>query len=348
MIIKNFSFDVQENCKLIFGLKYTLLETLTENKKIFLLTDSNLYKLYPQFFENYEYCFVIEAGEESKNLNTISEILNVFEEKNVDKDFYIIGFGGGVVCDITGFAASIYRRGIKCGLIPTSFLAQIDAALGGKNGINFKNLKNYIGTIRQPEFVLIDPKLLKTLDKEEFYSGLGELMKYAIIDDSEFFEFVFNNKDKILNYDFQTIEYAIKKSCEIKMEIVSKDPFDNDFRHVLNLGHSFGHIYELKNNLKHGIAVVQGIYRATELSLFLNKISDFNANKIFSLLKIYDFENKKIKIPNIEKLIFTDKKSQSKNIKFILPEEIGRVSICDVNFDQIKNFVNSEIYSSIG
>lgn len=344
MIIKNYQFNFHECCKLIFGLEYTFFETLTENKKVFIISDSNLFNLYPEFFEIYEYCFVIEAGEESKNLNTISEILNVFEEKNVDKDFYIIGFGGGVVSDITGFAASIYRRGIKFGLIPTSFLAQIDAAIGGKNGINFKNLKNYVGTIRQPEFVLIDPQLLKTLDKEEFYSGIGELMKYAIIGDYEFFEFVYNNNDKIMNCDFQTLEYAIKKSCDIKMEIVRKDPLDNDIRHVLNLGHSFGHIYELRNNLKHGLAVVQGIYRATELSLFLNKISDFNANKIFSLLHNYNFENQKIEIPDIENLIFTDKKSQSKNIKFILPQEIGSVSICDLNFDIIKDFIESEIY----
>ncbi len=344
MIIKNYRFDLQESCKLIFGLEYTFFENLTESKKVFIISDSNLYKLYPKFFEKCENCFVIKAGEESKNLNTILQILNVFEQKNLDKDFYIIGFGGGVVCDITGFAASIYRRGIKFGLIPTSFLAQIDAAIGGKNGVNFKNLKNYIGTIRQPEFVLIDTQLLKTLDKEEFYSGLGELMKYAIIGDNEFFEFVDNNKDKILNYDFQTLEYAIKKSCEIKMDIVIKDPLDNDIRHVLNLGHSFGHIYELRNNLKHGLAVVQGIYRATELSLFLNKISDFNANKIFSLLQNYNFENKKIEIPDIENLIFTDKKSQSKNIKFILPQEIGNVSICDLNFEIIRDFVKSEIY----
>lgn len=338
MLTKNFNISSNETTKVYLNVEFREVVRIIKNKNIFIISDTNIFKIYRDFFGIDDDYFIIKPGEEAKNINTVLEILDKLEKKSIGRDYIIIGFGGGVVCDIAGFVASIYRRGISFGFIPTSLLAQIDASIGGKNGVNFKNLKNYIGTINQPEFIIIDPKLLSSLPDEEYISGIGELLKYSIISDGKLFDFLQNNYSKILLRDNDVLNYVIGDCIDIKMSYVFIDPNDKNIRQVLNLGHSFGHLYELNLNFKHGIAVVQGIYSAVDMAVYFNVCTEQTAFKIFDLFNKFGFKREFLLNSNFLEMLFKDKKAEKNFINFILPEDIGKVKIMKLSKDQIMNF----------
>jgi 3-dehydroquinate synthase len=269
-------------------------------------------------------------GEEYKNYQSIEYALDRLFDAKYDRNSIIIAFGGGVIGDMSGFAASIFLRGIKFIQIPTTLLAMVDSSVGGKTGINNKYGKNLIGSFYQPEAVYIDTHFLSTLPKREFAAGMAEVIKMAVMFDKDFFE-------KLEN-DELSIEETIKRSVEIKADVVNQDEKEKGIRSVLNYGHTFGHVIENITNYKtylHGEAVAIGMIMANELSIELGFLTPEENERIKTLLKKYDLPTS-FKIKDEEEFyehFFADKKTMNNKIKFIIPEHIGKYKIVE-NLDK--------------
>ena len=270
----------------------------------------------------------IPDGEEYKNMQNLEIILNHCFESKLNRKSLLIAFGGGVIGDMTGFAASIYQRGIDFMQIPTTLLSQVDASVGGKTGLNNKYGKNLLGAFHQPIAVNIDPYFLKTLPKREFAAGVAEIIKMAVTFNKDFFEYLENNsldsEDKIIK--------AIQLSVQTKADVVSQDEKENGIRAALNYGHTFCHVIEKETLYKkylHGEAVGIGMCMANDLAYKLSLMSEDEKNRVKNLLKKFNIPTN-YKIPNINSFyedFFLDKKSLDDKIKFILPIGIGKNKI---------------------
>jgi 3-dehydroquinate synthase len=279
----------------------------------------------------------VPDGEQYKNMQTIDMILNHCFENRLDRKSLLVAFGGGVIGDMTGFAASIYQRGISFVQVPTTLLSQVDASVGGKTGINNKYGKNLIGAFHQPKEVLIDPFFLTTLPKREFGAGVAEIIKMAVTFNKDFFKWLEEND---LTKE-ENIKIAIQKSVETKANVVIQDEKENGIRAALNYGHTFGHVIENETQYKtylHGEAVGIGMVMANELAVKLGHISQEEASRVKNLLEKYNIPTS-YKIANVEEFyehFFLDKKSLDNKIKFILPKKIGNCLITDeINKDDV-------------
>ncbi len=323
------------------------IEKRNLHKNIFVITDNKILKIYRSEIAEFlktnnskSEIFAIKQGEESKNYETVNKIYSKLINSNFGRDTLIIGFGGGVVGDIAGFAASTFMRGVQFVQVPTTLLACVDSSVGGKTGINFQNYKNIIGTFYQPEFVLIDINFLKTLPEKEMICGTGELMKYAFLSDKSYFEFLNKNLDKILNFDDEVLQKIIFESVKIKSAVVSQDEKETGLRKILNLGHTFAHAYEsnLNYQIKHGEAVIAGLINASILSFKMNLLSENLLKEYLNLLTKLKITNK-INGLDKEKLysaMLKDKKNREGKIKFVLRIDFGKIAI---DVEAIKNLV---------
>lgn len=275
----------------------------------------------------------INDSEKNKNMKNVEKIIDIAIKNKLDRQSTFISIGGGVIGDLVGFSASIYQRGIEHIMIPTTLTAMVDSSIGGKNGINHKMAKNYIGTFYNPKIIYIDINMLKTLPEREFKSGIAEIIKYAIIKDYNFFQYLEKNINQILNRNENILLYIIKKSCEIKSEIVENDFYETNNRKILNFGHTLGHAIENYfgyGTFLHGEAISIGMIFALELSLIYNNFS------------INEFERIKILLQNanlptyIDKYIYTnkmielmqyDKKNSNGKINFVLINNIGNCTV---------------------
>jgi 3-dehydroquinate synthase len=270
------------------------------------------------------YIITIGDGEEYKNLKTIEDILDRAFDHKLDRDSVFIAFGGGVVGDMVGFAASIFQRGIDFIQIPTTLLSQVDASVGGKTGVNNRYGKNLIGAFHQPKAVYCETSFLQTLPKREFGAGVAEIIKMAVMFDKEFFEFLENNSLQ----EIDNLKEAIKKCVELKAWVVSQDEREKGMRSLLNYGHTFAHVIENITGYKtylHGEAVAIGMVMANSLALKLGLIEKAEEGRVKRLLEEYDLPTAfKIKDANeFYEHFFLDKKTQDMKIKFILPKGIG-------------------------
>jgi len=276
---------------------------------------------------------IIPDGEEFKNIETLQYIYNELLKYKLDRKSALVALGGGVVGDITGFAASTYMRGISYIQIPTTLLAQVDSSVGGKTGIDHKLGKNMIGAFWQPKLVLIDTKTLNTLEKRQFLAGLAEVIKYGVIWDSELFQFIEVNKEKILGLDYNPLNYIIKRSCQIKAEIVSKDERETGLRAILNYGHTIGHAIETVTKYTrylHGEAISIGMCLEAELAQLLNITEPSEVKKIKELIQFCGLPYclpEDIDRTEIISSMYLDKKAIAGKLKFVLPEKIGKVRI---------------------
>ena len=271
----------------------------------------------------------VPDGEEYKNMTSIDTILNHCFESKLNRHSLLIAFGGGVIGDMTGFAASIYQRGINFMQIPTTLLSQVDASVGGKTGINNKYGKNLVGAFHQPIEVNIDPYFLSTLPKRELSAGIAEIIKMAVCFDKEFF---ISLQTWDLSVGTDDLNESIKKSVETKAWVVSQDEKEKGLRAALNYGHTFGHVVENETSYTkylHGEAVGIGMVMANELAVRLNLMSEKEANSIKELLQKYDIPTTyNIKdVENFYEHFFLDKKASDTKIKFIIPVGIGDVKI---------------------
>lgn len=309
--------------EIYFNLSLDQVNEKIKPEETVIITDSNIRKLYGSRFPK---CKVIEIppGEKGKNLSTIESIIEKLLQLEVDRSHFLLGIGGGVICDITGFVASIYMRGVQFGFVSTSLLSQIDASTGGKNGVNVGGFKNVAGCFTQPSFVLCDPKLLITLPDDEYLSGLGELVKYALIKDKNLFELLETNIDLIKKRDASLLASVIETSVKIKVVVVEKDEKETGERRLLNFGHTVGHAIELHTGIKHGIAVAQGMQIASNLSVTEGLLSVSDNKRINHLLENLGLIQGNIEInDSIIELIKRDKKREKKLIHFVFLNGIG-------------------------
>ena len=280
----------------------------------------------------------IPDGESYKTLETVENILNELFEYKLDRKSILIAFGGGVIGDMTGFTASLYQRGIDFIQIPTTLLSQVDASVGGKTGVNNKYGKNLIGAFYQPKAVYIDPEFLKTLPPREFAAGIAEIVKMAVMFDDAFFNFL-GNADF---HDEAVLKEMIRRSVELKAEVVNQDEKEAGIRAVLNYGHTFGHVIENETGYSeylHGEAVAIGMVMANALAVALGMFEQEEADRVKRLLEgaglptHYEIKD----VDAFYEHFFLDKKSAKGSIKFILPDGIGKHKIMkDIDEDIVK------------
>ena len=319
-----------ENSKAVkYNVVIDTLPELTFNRKVAIVTNTTVSALHLETLKSKidaDELFVvtIEDGEAFKNLATVETILNELFEHKLDRKSLLIALGGGVVGDMTGFTASLYQRGIGFVQVPTTLLAQVDASVGGKTGVNNSYGKNLIGAFYQPEAVYIDTEFLKTLPEREFSAGIAEIVKMAVMFDKEYFDFLmeadFKNKE--------VLEKAIQRSVELKAEVVNLDEKESGIRAVLNYGHTFGHVVENETNYTtylHGEAVAIGMMMINALAVELEMMSQEEMDLITSFLKRHNLPTT-YEIQDVDRFydkLFLDKKAANNKLKFILPQGIG-------------------------
>ena len=270
-------------------------------------------------------------GEPAKRLSTLEKLAEKLVKLGADRDAVLIALGGGVVGDVTGFLASIYMRGVGVIQVPTTVLAQVDAAIGGKTGVNLKSGKNLLGTFHQPCAVLVDPNVLATLPSREYRAGLYESLKCGIIGDPGLFQLFEERRREILDRDPAVVEKVIADSVRLKASVVSADEKEGGLRQVLNLGHTLGHAIEAETRYKqllHGEAVAWGMLAATHIALSTGKLDSVTAGRISNaILSFGRLPRMKIRSTSILKRLRSDKKTRQGVVHFILPREIGKVEI---------------------
>ncbi|HWR58396.1 MAG TPA: 3-dehydroquinate synthase [Thermodesulfovibrionales bacterium] len=276
---------------------------------------------------------IIPDGEGYKDLFWAYYIYGELLKRKLDRSSAVIALGGGVIGDISGFVASTYMRGIPFIQVPTTLLAQVDSSVGGKTGVNHPLGKNMIGAFYQPRLVWTDVNTLKTLPKREFLAGMAEVIKYGVIRDDGFFRFLEENRARILNLDKDALTYIIRRSCEIKAEVVSKDEKEGGLRAILNYGHTFGHALETATGYTaylHGEAVAVGMHIAAKLASLMGFIDKREVARIRSLIDAYELPSavpSDVGDKDILSSMQLDKKTVAGEFRFVLPERIGSVKI---------------------
>ena len=344
-LIKNLSLYLKKN-KIYFKKCLLVIDKKVPKRMISKISRSLKKKDVSKFF--------FDANEKNKNLKNINKILEILLKKNFSRLDSIIVIGGGITGDVGGFAASLYKRGLKFINIPTTLLSQVDSSVGGKTGVNTKEGKNLVGSFYQPKIVLSDTKFLESLPKREVICGYGEIFKHSLILNKNFYKYLNNNSSNILGLKSPFINKAIYESCKIKKTIVEKDEKEKNVRKILNFGHTFAHAYEAalgySKRLNHGEAVILGIVTALNFSLSENIIKRNEHNQIIkhvhklklpSNIKNY-FSDKNLK--TILNFMIKDKKNISKKINLILLKKIGTTIIHnEYNNSKIRKFLKNEL-----
>jgi 3-dehydroquinate synthase len=283
----------------------------------------------------------IGTGEEIKTLDTVQDIYAQLLSIQADRSSFIVGIGGGIVCDIAGFVASTFLRGVRFGFVATTLLAQVDASVGGKNGVNFEGYKNMVGLFHQPEFVICDPELLKTLPQKEISGGLAEIVKHAAIADAELFAYLEQHYEDVLALDSDAIQKLVLASVTIKSSVVSRDETEKGERRKLNFGHTFGHAIEKVSGIPHGEAVSRGMAIAAALSVKKGLLTADEDKRIRALLN-------NLKLPThfasetqaVVNAITKDKKREGNRIHFVLLNGIGSAIVDKITLEELEDAIH--------
>jgi len=327
------------NSNVILGGSANAIIPMLPQKGLFIITDNNVKKLYGNMFPPGE-VLAIGAGERSKTLQVVEELCRRLLEAGADRSSFILGIGGGVVCDIAGMVASVYMRGVRHGFISTTLLSQVDASIGGKTGVNLGEYKNIIGTFRQPEFVLCDHAMLATLPETEMKSGLGELFKHAVIRDRNLFFDISALAGQAMARDPEVLGDLIRRAVRIKAGVVRHDPFEKGPRRLLNFGHTFGHPLETHYKIPHGVAVAQGMIIAAELSVWRGEMANPELKLLEGALEKAGLLTAYLLPSGVTGMISRDKKSESGSVNFVLLRSVGRAVIKRISVTELQAFVN--------
>ena len=334
----DFNINFDGRSKVIVGDVETLLRELLPTSRVVIVTDANIDMRYKSLLSRRE-TIVIGFGETTKVLSTVEMICRQFIELGVDRSTFILGIGGGIVTDITGFAASIYMRGLNFGFVSTTLLGQVDASAGGKNGVNLDGYKNMIGTFNQPKFVICDPKLLKTLSEREFRAGLGEVVKAGVISDVTLFERLESVSFEELRADTALLSEIIESAIKVKMDIVARDERESGERRKLNLGHTLAHALEsCRCGKSHGEAVAIGTIMISKYAVKQGILAQGDCDRIESLfIKLgFDIEHN-VEIKELMKATSKDKKCEGETLHLILPTAIGDCVVTKVAIEEFKS-----------
>ncbi|MDX9929208.1 MAG: 3-dehydroquinate synthase family protein [Bacteroidales bacterium] len=322
------------------GTQWRKVTDLIDTDRVVIITDDNVRKYYGEDFPDYP-VLSMPPGEDNKNLGMIENLAGALLQMGMDREGFLLGVGGGVVCDITGFLASVYFRGIRFGFISTTLLSQVDASIGGKNGVNCSGAKNVIGLFNHPEFVICDPSMLTTLPEEEYSSGLAELLKTALIGDAEMVELIAGSIYSLRKRDLDLLNILITRAVEIKAGVVMTDMRESGQRRILNFGHTFGHGAEMEYGILHGQAVAWGMRAALEFSVrrgFLEPEEKQTIDLLFNDLSIMPdipFSGEKIAMR-----ISFDKKRSGDDIFFVFLCGRGNAVVSKVPIREITGFIS--------
>ena len=329
-----------------------LLTRHIRSKQVLIVTNETIAPLYLQAVKNSLQDFVVETvilpdGEQFKTLQYIEKIFDHLLEKKFSRNSTLLALGGGVIGDMGGFAAACYQRGIAFIQIPTTVLAQVDSSVGGKTGVNHPLGKNMIGAFYQPDCVIADTSVLATLDDRQLSAGIAEVIKYGLIRDIEFFDWLEQNMNALLSRDNDALAFAIERSCQNKAEVVAEDEFESGVRATLNLGHTFGHAIEAGlgyGQYLHGEAVAIGTCLAADLSRRLGWLSNQDVARIIAIFKQANLPTESPKAMTPEKyidLMAVDKKNIDGQIRVILLEALGKATLpVNIELSKLKETLN--------
>ncbi|MBN2436137.1 MAG: 3-dehydroquinate synthase [Spirochaetes bacterium] len=330
-----------KSSKVLVGESLSSLSDYITVKKSVIITDSNVYMYYKDQFPDCP-VLVMECGEEHKTIDTVAQLHNELIELGCDRSSYIVGIGGGIVTDTAGFVASTFLRGVGFGFVSTTLLSQVDASVGGKNGVNHHGYKNMVGVFNQPDFVICDIEMLDTLPEKEYINGLGEVVKHALIADNNMYDLINDNIDLINERDKKILRQLIIRSIEIKTEVVTEDEREQGRRRILNFGHTLAHALEKCIKIDHGLAVAQGMQFAAQISCIRGLISredvDSIKKMILSLNMNLDFS---VDINLIKEAFFKDKKRESNDIFFVLLDAIGSAVVQKLTMAEVEEYVET-------
>jgi shikimate kinase / 3-dehydroquinate synthase len=331
-----------------FDADFSHLEKLVDKEHAVLITDEHLFSAQKRKFGGWN-TIVINAGEQFKVQATVDSLIGQLIELGADRKTTLVGVGGGVVTDLTGYVAAIYMRGLSFGFVPTSILAMVDASVGGKNGIDVGVYKNMVGTIRQPQFLLFDYSLLKSLPKEEWISGFAEVIKHAAIKDAALFRELEKNKLSTYQRDKGALAKLIRRNVVIKSKVVEKDEFEKGDRRLLNFGHTLGHAIEKRYELSHGQAVSIGMVAASMLSEQFTPFKD--TDRIIATLKkyglptLYDASGAlaEFDAKEVMNVLRKDKKKEKDTMNYILLNKIGEGVVKPIPVTELDKLLQSII-----
>jgi 3-dehydroquinate synthase len=283
----------------------------------------------------------VPQGEAHKTLQSVEQIYEQLLAAECDRSTFILAIGGGIITDISGFVAATFMRGVEFGFVSTTLLSQVDASVGGKNGVNFKGFKNFIGTFCLPKFVICELSMLKTLTQSELLSGMAEVVKHGAIADPDLFTYIENNIQKVLHYDKDSLERFVYDSVVIKSHIVNLDARESGARRLLNFGHSFGHAIEKITHLPHGHAISVGMVLAARLSAVQGKLPQTDIDRLISLLELLGLPTKSnVNANELLAAIKRDKKREGNSIHFVLLSAIGKAYIEKILFTDLENCIH--------
>lgn len=323
--------------RLYVGRALELIERLIPHGRTIILADATIDRLYPDLVRRSEH-IIIGSGEANKSLRTVASIYDRLMELEADRSTFLLGIGGGIVTDITGFVAATYMRGLDFGFISTTLLGQVDASIGGKNGVNVAGYKNMVGTFRQPRFVVSDVEMLRTLPLRELRSGMAEAIKSALVGDGELFDYIEKHADPDIFCNYEALQHIVRRAVAVKARIVEQDELEGGIRRVLNLGHTLGHAIEKSTReVNHGEAVAMGLSLMAHASVRDGKLDEALAQRIDHLLLRLGFRlEPPVSLHNVMREVKHDKKKSNNMLRIVLPTQIGECCIEECTFEEFE------------
>lgn len=330
--------EINPESTLYIGRAAELLDRVLPDGRVIIITDSNIAHLYPQLIEDYDH-IIIGEGEESKTLQTVERLYHELMALGADRSTFILGIGGGIVTDVAGFVSATYMRGVAFGFISTTLLGQVDASVGGKNGVNVADYKNMVGTFRQPRFVISDVEMLRTLPQRELRAGMAEVVKSAIVGDAELLDLVERCvTDGSLYNSADVMQQVVLRAVAVKAHIVAEDEREGGLRRLLNLGHTLGHAIEkCTHDVNHGEAVAIGMSLIAHAAVQCGMLAKEDARRIDSTLVNLGFSLLlPVSLDDVLHEVTHDKKRDNNSLRVVMPVGIGECRVVKMSFAEFE------------
>ncbi|MBO5018929.1 MAG: 3-dehydroquinate synthase [Alistipes sp.] len=320
---------INEASTLYVGRAAELLDRVVPDGRVVVITDANIDRLYPDLVHRYDY-IIIGQGEGVKSLQTVEKVYRELMAMGADRSTFILGIGGGIVTDIAGFVAATYMRGVDFGFVSTTLLGQVDASIGGKNGVNVADYKNMVGTFRQPRFVISDVSMLETLPERQLRAGMAEVVKSALVGDADLFNYMEQAAGE------KQYEEIVLRAVVVKAHIVAQDECEGGIRRLLNLGHTLGHALEkCTREVNHGEAVAIGMSQIAHASVRCGMLAEDDARRIDTLLESLGFcLTPPVSMTDVLREVKYDKKKSDNMLKVVMPVRIGECVVREMTFDE--------------
>ena len=338
---KRYSMDahlsIKGHTQLYVGRVADILDRVLPKSRVVVITDATIDRLYPDLVRRFEN-IIIGSGEANKSLATVAMLYDRLMAMGADRSTFLLGIGGGIVTDITGYVAATYMRGLDFGFISTTLLGQVDASIGGKNGVNVADYKNIVGTIVHPRFVISDVEMLATLPKRELRAGMAEVVKSAIVGDAGLFDYIERFADSDIYASRVALQEVVLRAVAVKSTIVEEDDRESGRRRVLNLGHTIGHAIErTTHQFNHGEAVAIGMVMIGRAAVHLGVMESVDAERIEMLLRKLGFSLElPVSLAKVVKATRQDKKKRDNILRVVLPESIGNVVVKELPYDEFE------------